>query len=177
MPFQNIYSLSIGWIQRPFSYSLWCLTFKQTMHPHAHVGCTCSGSHFPSLVAVHAHTHSFTAGIPPFLMFPSGSCLWLISKLGKKNKYSSNSSHPTLPAAGSVYLLLTSSHTPLWFNTPDTALTPFSCAACALLSSFASLFLPPSYLNLSPYILPSALLNLFLNASFLLTNFRSSFSN
>ncbi len=38
MPFQNIYSLCIGWIQRPFSTPLWCLTFKQTTCPRT---CTC----------------------------------------------------------------------------------------------------------------------------------------
>lgn len=103
---------------------------------------------------MHARTHLFTAEHPPLLSFPclTGLCLRLIFKLQKKTKHRSNSSHPTLPGAGSAFLPLASSQAPLWFNTPDTFLTPFPLQ---LVPFFPR---PPllSYLNLSPYILPAA---------------------
>lgn len=124
--------------------------------------CTC-WPHFSSLNIMHARTHMFTVGISPFLNLPSGSCLWLILKLPKKNKYSSNSSQSPRLACGRecVSAAHTLTHTPLQLNTPDTVLTPFPVQ----LVPFFPVFLFPSHLNLSPYILLSVLLNHFLIAS------------
>lgn len=163
---KNIYSLSIGWTQRPFSCSN-----IQTNHMHL-------------LTAPHAYTHLFTVGIPPILTCPSGTCLWLIWKLVEKNKHSSKSSHPTLPAAENECGVRVCSSHPRTHPSDSIPLTPsWHLFLCSLYPSFV-FFLPClplslslSYLNLSPYILPLVLLNLFLVASFLLTNFRSGFSN
>lgn len=125
------------------------------MHPHALADHT-SGLTLSSLCIMHVRTHLFTVRFAPLPNLPAGSCFWLILKLVKNNKYSSNSSRHTLPLAGSV----SAAHIRT-LHTLDGVLTPFPVQ---LVPSFpVLLFL--SYLNLSPYLLPSVFLNLFLIAS------------
>lgn len=72
-----------------------------------------------------ARTHLFTVGIPPFLNLTSGSCIWLIWSLVKKNKYSCKHSHPTYSLRQGGCICCAHARTHTRFNTPDTVLTPF----------------------------------------------------